>query len=134
MVNHPPPKFSAQLFSVGRFHLGPLLDSHAWLCAAVRAEDVDAGGAAAAIRGGQYHAFGQAEFHLAWSEVGDHDGQAADELAGVVGGFNAGKDVAWFFFADVECQAYQLVRTLDMLSIGDTGDAQVDFHEIVDGA
>ena len=104
------------------------------MCAAVRAENVDAGVVAAAIRGGQYHTFGQAKFHFAWSEVGDHDGQAANELVGVLGGFDAGKDVARFFFADVECQAYQFVRAFDMLGVRDARDAQVDFHEIVDGA
>ena len=54
------------------------------------------------VRGGQHHAFAEAELHLARRQVGDHHGELADELLGRVGRLDAAEDRARARFADVE--------------------------------
>ena len=47
-----------------------------------------------ACDGGQHHAFAEAELHLARREVGDHHGELADQVLGLVGRLDAAEDVA----------------------------------------
>ena len=79
-------------------------------------EDVDAGlRLLVGVRGGQHHAFAQTELHLARREVGDHHGQLADQVGGLVGRLDAAEDVARLGLADVERQPQQLGRAVDAL-------------------
>mmetsp|Transcript_31905 Transcript_31905/g.74920 ORF Transcript_31905/g.74920 Transcript_31905/m.74920 type:complete len:389 (-) Transcript_31905:1741-2907(-) len=84
------------------------------------------------MAGGQHHALAEAELHLARREVGDHDGQLAFEVGGLVGGLDAAEDIAGLALADVKRQAQQLVGAFDVLGLDDLGDAQVDLSEVVD--
>ena len=76
--------------------------------------------------GGQHHAFGNAEFHLARGQVGDIEGQATFQCARVrVGTLDAGEDVA-LGAAQIEGQAQQFVGTFNKFGLFDQGNAQVD--------
>ena len=59
-----------------------LFDAHARLGAGIRGQDEQARRVAA---GGEHHAFGHAEFHLARRKVGDHHRQPANQRRRVVG-------------------------------------------------
>ena len=78
-----------------------------------------------AVRGGQDHPFADAELHLARRQVGDHDGELADQLLGRVGRLDAAEDGARRRLADVERQLEQLGRALDFLAGDDAGDGLV---------
>jgi len=79
--------------------------AHAGLGAGERFQHVDAGvDRFIRVAGGQHHAFGHAELHLARRQIGHQHGQLADQLLRLVGRFDAGKDVARLFFADIERQ------------------------------
>ncbi len=87
---------------------------------------------AAARAGGQDHAFGDAELHLARRQVGNVQGQATFELTRLrVGALDAGEDVA-LGIADVQGQAQELVGAFDEFGLFDQGDAQVDLGEGVE--
>ena len=105
-----------------------LFDLHAGFGAGVGAEDEEV---LATGTGGEHHAFGDAKAHLARGEVGNHKGEAALEVFGAVGGFDAGKDVAGLA-AQVEGELYQFVGAFDRAGFGDAGDAQVYLGEVVD--
>src|SRR3546814_2889839 len=80
---------------------------------------------AAVITGGEYHAFGHAELHLAWCEVGDHDGQTVDKCLRCVSRLDASEHLPGAEHADVERQPQQLVCAVDMFGRGDARDAQI---------
>src|SRR3990170_3700393 len=82
-------------------------------------------------RGGEHHAFGDAEFHGARSEVGDHHGEAPLELRRLVGGLDAGEHLARGA-AEIERQPQQLVGAIDALGAGDSRHAQVELVEVLD--
>src|SRR5665213_872840 len=56
------------------------------------------------VRCGQHHAFAQTELHLARRQVGDDDGELADELLGRIGRLDAAEDGPVRRLADVERQ------------------------------
>ena len=77
----------------------------AWFSASVRFKQIDFFVTGA---GGQHHAFAHAELHLARLEVGDNNGQLANQVFRGVGAFDAGKHIAGFA-AQIQRQAQQLV-------------------------
>jgi hypothetical protein len=91
-----------------------LLDAHAGLGAGVGREQEDAGGLAVGVGGGQDHALGEAELHLARRQVGDHHRQPADQRRRIVGRLDAGEDLPRAERADVEQQADELVGAFDL--------------------
>ena len=104
-----------------------LADAHARGCARHRVEQVQAR-VGLLVRGGgaQHHAFGHAELHLARRQVGHQHGQLADQLFRLVGRLDARENVAVAAFTYIEGQAQQLAGALDVLSVDDSGDTQVD--------
>jgi hypothetical protein len=82
--------------------------------------------------GGDDHAIGLEAAHLAWSEVGDDDDFAADELFGLVELGDPGEDLA-LFVAKIDFKTEELVSLGDALGDDDLGDAEVDLDEVVDG-
>ena len=52
----------------------------------------------------------------------------------IVGGFDAGKNVARIFLANIQGQAHQLVGAFDVFGVGNAGDSQVDLHEVINAA
>ena len=87
--------------------------------------------ARAVAGGGEHHALGDAEFHLARGEVGDHHREPALELLRVVGGLDA-REHGFRRAAEVERELQQLVRAFDRLGVDDLRDAEIDLVEIVD--
>ena len=106
------------------------MDAHAGLGAFVEGEEEDVGFAGA---DGGDHAFGEAEFHLAGLEIGDHDDETADEGFGFVGGFDAGEDLAADVAAEAEGELEEFFCAGYFFGGDDAGDAEVDFGEVVDG-
>ena len=104
-------------------------DAHAGLCAVVGSEQENAGTVA---RCGEHHALGQAEFHLARRQVGDHRRQAADQVFRAIRRLDAGEHGARPIVADVERELEQFVGAVDVLGVDDSRDAQIDLVEFVD--
>src|SRR5690606_13586813 len=102
------------------FHPHPRLRALIWL----KDEDV-----LSARTGGEHHALGDAEAHLARRKVGDHHREAAFQRGGFVGALDAGEHVARLA-ADVQRQPQQLVGAFHWLGLDDARDAQVHPGEI----
>jgi len=78
------------------------VDPLAWHAAFGDSDDEDLVRGCAVCTGSGDHAFARAEFHFAWSEVGDADDEFADELFGLVGFFDSGEDVLGRAAAEAE--------------------------------
>ena len=85
------------------------------------------------MAGGQHHAFGNAELHLARRQVGDQHGELADQLFGLVGRGDAGEDVARLPSPASSVRRSSLVEPSTFSAVHDLRDAQVDLGEVVDG-
>ena len=80
--------------------------------------------------GGEHHAFGEAEAHLARLEVGDDHDEGSIESGGIgIRGADAREDRALAEGAEVDREADELVRAFDGLGLLDAGDAQIDVPE-----
>ena len=65
-------------------------------------------------------------------KIGDHDDEAADELLGLIGGFDSRKNLPLHIAAQAQRQLQQLLRPRHFFGRQHAGDAQIDFGEFVD--
>ena len=105
-----------------------LFNAHPRLCTTVRRQQE---WPAAFVAGCADHTLRQTKLHLARGQVGNHDGEPANQCFRGVSGFDAGEYGAGFV-AQIEGQLEQFVGAFNMFGVGDAGDAQVDFGEVVD--
>ena len=84
------------------------------------------------MAGGQHHAFTHAKLHLAWRQVGHHDGEFAFEVFGLVHAGHAREHVARLALAHIQGEAKQLGRAFHCFAVDDFGNAQIDLGKVVD--
>ena len=106
---------------------GGLANGVAGLGISGRGDDAEFRGVGA---GGEHHAFGDAEAHLAGLEVGeDHDKFAVEHRGVGVRSADAREDVARAEWAEAECELEQLVGAFNGRSVFDTCDTHVGRSE-----
>src|SRR5688572_3930376 len=115
--------------NAARWPRSDLFYAHAGFRSGVRRNEENARSFAG---GGEDHALGDAELHLARCKIGHHHRQPALEPVGRVGRLDAGEHGA-LAIAQVERQLDQLVGAVDRLGARDARHAQLQPVEVVDG-
>src|SRR5690606_20937321 len=78
------------------------------------------------------HTFTDSEFHGPGGEVGDNNDELADQVGGVVCGFDSGKDSPGVSSAETEGELDEFACLGDFGGGDDAGDAEVDLEKVVD--